>query len=245
MPKDEAAPIVKELYKTFSAPRNLMIQRAEALWAIRLHDPSDVPHRYGVYFRDGEPRGYVQFLLAREVFTTSRGQQITVNDLVALDNDAWRGLWEFFGVHDLVGKVQWGSVPEDDPAPVLLAEPRVLNRRTSDALYMRITDVANALPQRPYAEPGRLVLRVLDELCDWNDGTFELETSGGDSSCRPSHDEPDITLPVRALAVLASGHRSATALARAGLLQAVDEKVLAQADRIFATAYAPYCSDGF
>jgi hypothetical protein len=49
---------------------------------------------------------------------------------------------------------------------------------------------------------------------------------------------------VAALAVLLAGHRSATQLARAGLV-AADEKALRVADGLFATTYAPWCPDGF
>ena len=38
---------------------------------------------------------------------------------------------------------------------------------------------------------------------------------------------------------------SATTLARAGMLDAKDDGVLARADRMFATAYRPHCPDGF
>jgi predicted acetyltransferase len=50
---------------------------------------------------------------------------------------------------------------------------------------------------------------------------------------------------VASLAVLLAGHRSATTLARAGLLDTDNPKVLDKADRLFATAYAPWCSDIF
>ena len=40
-------------------------------------------------------------------------------------------------------------------------------------------------------------------------------------------------------------HSSASQLARAGLLDARDDQVLKIADRMFATAYRPFCPDGF
>jgi predicted acetyltransferase len=141
----------------------------------------------------------------------------------------------------------------DDPAPLLLLEPRELHRRTGDAMWMRVTDVAAALPLRPYGEADVLTLRVVDPLCDWNDGTFVLETTGEESTAaRVDADadadaDADLTLPVSSLAVLLSGYRSATSLARAGLLTpgASGEAVLRRADRVFATEYAPWCNDSF
>jgi predicted acetyltransferase len=56
---------------------------------------------------------------------------------------------------------------------------------------------------------------------------------------------PDLTVPPRSLATLVAGHSSATQLARAGLLDAKDDSVLAKADRMFATTFRPFCPDGF
>jgi hypothetical protein len=44
--------------------------------------------------------------------------------------------------------------------------------------------------------------------------------------------------------VLLAGHRSASQLARAGLLEG-DGKAVGLADGLFATTYAPWCPDGF
>ena len=222
-----------------------MLLRADPMWFLRLQDDPKNPSQFGIYYRDGEPHAYVQFRLPRDEQAEQRGMRLDVADHAWMDADAYRGLWEFFAVHDLVGKVRWGGVPADDPAPMLLVEPRELRRKTGDALWMRVVDVEAGLPQRPYGEAGRLVLRVADELCEWNDATFELETSGKESECRRSGDEPDLTMPVRSLAMLASGHFSATALKRAGLLSAVEDKALTLADRMFATAFVPWCPDGF
>ena len=144
-----------------------------------------------------------------------------------------------------MGRVRWQRVPEDDPAPLLLLEPRELNRQTADGLWMRITDVAAALPQRPYGDADALTFRVLDELCPWNDGTYVLETTGEASTVSRVDAEPDLTLPVSSLAVLVSGFRSASVLARAGRLEAADARALLRADRLFATTHAPWCSDNF
>ena len=53
-----------------------------------------------------------------------------------------------------------GCVGEDDPAPDLLLEPRMLNRRTGDAIWIRVVDVEKALPQRPYGDRGEIVFAV-------------------------------------------------------------------------------------
>lgn len=137
-------------------------------------------------------------------------------------------------------------MPEDDPAPSLLLEPRELRRRTMDGIWLRVVDVERALPQRLYGDRGKITLAVTgDDLCEWNNGSFLLETDGEQSEVTRTDREADLTMPPRTLASLISGHSSATNLARAGLLEARDERALRTADRLFETAYRPYCPDGF
>ena len=89
-----------------------------------------------------------------------------------------------------------------------------------------------------------MTIRVVDPLCDWNAGVFSIETAGGAIEVSRAAGDADLTVPVAALAVLLAGHRSATQLARAGLV-AGDEKALGMADGLFATAFTPWCPDGF
>ena len=113
---------------------------------------------------------------------------------------------------------------------------------------MRVVDVETAIPQRPYADAGQLVFRLRDDLCDWNDGTWVLETTGEEATVTKvdgDSGDPDLTLPAPALAVLLAGRATATTLARAGQIDVASEKGLATADRLFATTYAPWCPDVF
>ena len=241
-PREEARRIFEDVYKEYSRPRNLMIQRAAAMWDIR---QAGERQHFGVYYDAmREPRGFIGFETGTDP-SLSPNQTIDVRDWAALDSDAYRGLWEFLRSHDLVGRVRWGRAPEDDPAPFLFLEPRELHRRTSDAIWMRITDVAAALPQRPYGEADALTIRVRDELCPWNDGTWVLETTGEESKVASVESPPDLTMSVSTLAVLVAGARTATQLAQAGLVEAAAPPALTRADRMFATAHAPWCNDSF
>jgi predicted acetyltransferase len=106
--------------------------------------------------------------------------------------------------------------------------------------------VERALPQRLYGDRGEITLNVTgDDLCEWNNGSYLLETDGERSEVPSTDREADLTMPPRTLASLISGHSSATHLGRAGLLEARDEQALRTADHLFETAYRPYCPDGF
>ncbi len=242
----DARPHLEAIYQAFARPRNLLLHRAPVMWDARLTPPGASRPQVGVYLDlAGDARAYVVFSLGPvpEV-GFGRSQRISVSDFAYLDPEAHRGLWDFFAAHDLVREVEWQQVPEDDPVPHLLAEPNELRRRTGAAIWMRVTDAAEALRQRRYGDDGALSIRVVDPLCDWNAGVFSIETTGGAAEVSRAGAEADLTVPVAALAVLLAGHRSAAQLARAGLV-AGSEKALRVADGLFSTTFAPWCPDGF
>lgn len=246
---EDGRPIAERLLADYVAPRNLMIERDEARWN-RVFEPDVAswrPHQMVIY-RDasGEPRGYLTFHNREvEVFAPGPNQDMTVGAFVALDVDAYRGLWTFLAAHDLVREIAMQRVPEDDLALLLLEEPRTLRRRTGDGLWMRVADVELALGQRPYGAEGALTIAVEDDVCEWNAGTYRIETDGQSSQVTRTSDAADLSVPVARLSQLLSGFAGAGQLARAGLIEAEQPQALDLADRMFATTYRPYCQDGF
>ena len=154
---EEGRPIAERVLAQYVAPRNLMIERGKAGWdrIFEPDEPSWKPHQMVIY-RDavGEPCGYLTFR-NREQENDDPGpnQYVKVGAFVALDTDAYRGLWNFLAGHDLVREIEMEGVPEDDPAPLLLLEPRSLRRRTGDGIWMRVADVERALGQQPRSTP--------------------------------------------------------------------------------------------
>jgi predicted acetyltransferase len=86
-----------------------------------------------------------------------------------------------------------------------------------------------------------------DDLAPWNNGTWQLETSGSladEAQVNAVSDAPDVELSVRALAGLYSGRYSARTLANWGQLSG-SEQGIAVADRLFSTTFAPHCPDHY
>ena len=153
-PKDDGWPIIKQLYIQYAQPRNLHIHRATALWEASVLRPrkKGEPVFIGIYRNgDGQPSGYIVYrTFEPEGHGAGFGprQTLEVTDFVALDMDAYRGIWEYIRRHDLVGRVEMRNVVgEDDPAANLLSEPRNLDRRTSDGIWGRVVDIEAAIPQ--------------------------------------------------------------------------------------------------
>ncbi|MCK9518879.1 MAG: GNAT family N-acetyltransferase [Dehalococcoidia bacterium] len=248
---EEALPVIKPLYIEYATPRNLMIHRAMPLWQQGALKPRKKGEPvYVAVYRDeyGHPRGYITYWTYEERPTGPGGEQVLeVRDFVALDLEAYQGLWEFIRRHDLAWKVVMRNVlPADDIAPDLLLEPRMLSKQVGDAIWMRIVDAERALAARPYSVRGELRIAIdEDDMCPWNNGTFVLTSDGQTAMVERDENAADIVVTPNGLATLLSGRRSATELARTGRLAGASEKALRLADAMFATAHAPFCPDGF
>lgn len=250
MEKDDAFPIIKQNYIHWVADRNLAIHRSTVLWQLStLHANVKEHPVYCAIYRNGEGE-----VTGHAVYQTKEGdfadpgpdQLMTVSDFIARDMEAYRGLWDYLRAHDLVRRIDFHGVPEDDPAPELLLEPRVLNRKTADGIWMRVVDVEKGLAQRPYGTRGELTIGIEeDDICPWNAGTFLLETDGPSAAVRRVDRQPDITVSPNVLSSLVSGYRPASHFAKAGRLAARDAAALRTADALFRTEYAPYCPNGF
>ena len=98
----------------------------------------------------GRARGYVEYSLGGAHDRTrpggnhngyekhpTRSQNMMVGAFVWLDIDAYRSIFTFIASHDLVGRVDVVRVPQDDPAPELFMEPRLLNPIDEEGSWWR------------------------------------------------------------------------------------------------------------
>lgn len=224
-----------------------MLHRNQFFWDAKLRTEKGKPRYIGVYRSGaGQATGYIVFA-TRDTGGTGPSQELEVHDFAALDMDAYRGLWEFIRRHDLVNQVKmFGIIPEDDPAPDLLSEPRMLQRFTGDAIWLRVTDVRAALGQRRYSESGAVVIEIpRDEQCPWNEGRWRLEVTEQGTSVEPTSAPPALSMSPNTLGGLITGFRSATHYARIDRLDVHDPAALGAADRLFAADYRPFLPNDF
>jgi predicted acetyltransferase len=94
---------------------------------------------------------------------------------------------------------------------------------------------------------GTMCLSVSDDarLCSWNIGLWLLRV-GEDGAAvvtqsSRTKQRADITLGISALTSLWAGSATASALQRAGMLEAADIAAVDTANRMFATTRAPHC----
>ncbi len=156
---------------------------------------------------------------------------LVVDDLCALDIDAYRTLAATLATHSVVAPTTrmissgWG-----DAALGLASAPGAIVESTP--YMLAILDVAAALEARGYADQvsERVTFRVRGLPVTGQDGTYELAVQAGRAECRPASDA-DIELDARGLSLLYSGIPAARAR-WAGLLRG-PARADAVLDRIF------------
>ena len=241
--------LVKQVYIGFIAHRMCYLHRGRPLWHNNAFEEieADGPIHIAVS-RDGHgaPDGYIVYTLRHDRRDhPSRSQEIRIRDLAWLTPSAYRSLWSFVKRHDLVGSVRWNNAPADDPAVEFFLEPRLLNARDLEGMWLRVVDVPTALEGRGWDADGELTLGIAeDRIAPWNVGTWRLCVSAGSAESGPAGGDADIALSVKALALLYAGRRSARELAALGMLDG-EPGALRRADALFATRHAPHCPDHF
>jgi len=209
-------------YEAHVAEETLGIRRDERWWRERVLD--DEPYVYA-WERDGETRGYVAY-----TFESTGGgvgdRRIDVSDLVAADDDAFRGLLGLLADHDSqADRVDlWAP---DDTLLDRVPDPDDVVCGVNTGPMVRVVDVPHALETTPFPDDAtaRLTLAVTDETAPWNDGVFTLDVADGGGTCtRSGALEPgdagdaDVSVDVGTLSQLVVGYRDVAALRRVGEL---------------------------
>lgn len=246
---EEAAALLPSIYERVRPTIPGMLGRSAAWWANRrLYDP---PHRRGgasalqyVVVKDGGvAHGYAQYRRVGPPFS-STPQKIAVVEMMAANDAAEAALWRFLCRIDLIGRIEAWNRPVDDTLPWLVEDPRRVDQKQRDTLWLRIMDVKRALEARRYAVDGRIVLAVDDPRFAANSGRFALEAGRDGARCVATDAPADIALPVDMLGAVFLGANRFQTLARAGRLSG-DAAALARADAMFASPRAAWCPEIF
>jgi predicted acetyltransferase len=245
----ESQELFPAIYEAVAPSRPGMFARSEHWWKHHvLRDPEylrrgGTAHRRVLHTRDGRNVGYAIYRTRADA--ARGGSEVQVIELIGRDEAAEKSLWQFlFGI-DLSTAIDHWNLPIDDPLRWWLEQPRRLERKIEDGIWLRVIDVQTALAGRRYSCAGSLVLGISDEHCPWNTGTWQLDVDGdGVGRCRQANAAAELQLTPYALGMTyLGGHRFAT-LARSGLVTGSAEAIH-RADALFACDPLPYCPDFF
>ncbi len=236
---------ISGMYETFIKGRIGYLRRDTNCWEWgQLHRPAIGVLMPTVYEEAGTPLAYVVYVL-EAAGPGAPEQVITIRDMAYLSMAGYRAIWDYFASMDLIGTINRRNVPVDDPLPHLLLDPRRLGTGSFAGIMGRIVDVERALPLRRYPTEAHLTFEIRDEMCPWNEGRWEMETSAGEASVRRTTAAPQLVMPASTLAMLVFSHITASEAARYGCLDVVDQGALTAWDAAMRTTYRPFCADQF
>jgi predicted acetyltransferase len=215
------------------------------LTELELHREGASPQYRVLHQTDGNPSGFAIYRVKMDWDSSGPNGQLRLEMLVAASAEAYAALWRHVLDVDLMARVSAEMRPVDEPLRFLLADSRQPKTRIEDGLWLRLVDVAAALAGRRYAMEDRLLLRVRDAFCPWNDGPYELVGGPAGAECKSTGGTSDLELDATDLAALYLGGNRFRALFEAGRIQELRPGAIARADAMFATDRAPWCPSHF
>jgi predicted acetyltransferase len=221
----ESRPLLEKVFEAVVTSRPGLFARDSARWDELLADEEIDRHGGAGPLRcllaedDHGPRGYALFRVKGRITDHDVPDgELSLIDLFALDSAAYALVWRGVLDRDLIAQVHAWNRPVDDPVLHLLADVRQAGAGWLDELWMRVVDVARALPARAYSAPVDVVIGVRDPVCPWNDGRWRLSADTSGATCAPTRDPADLTLPADTLGASYLGGRVLAGAAGAGLV---------------------------
>ncbi|WP_411035996.1 sterol carrier protein domain-containing protein [Shinella sp. BYT-45] len=173
---------------------------------------------------------------------TSSQRTVIVDDLVAHDDEAWRGLIGHLFTQDILHRAVFPSRPIDDPLPLLLRNPRTLAiSGQRDESWIRPLDLAALLSARRFGGTRQIAIAVKDDLFPDNEGTWSI----GPKGAVKTKERPEARTAIAELAVLVFGASQASALQASGRIWSASAKVKEELDFTFANNHHPHSGISF
>lgn len=247
---ETAEPVMRGVYEQARTKKAGMLSRTDAWWRLRrMRDDESIrggksARRYAIYEEDGESLGYATYRQKQKWEDFPEGE-IHVNEMITNSPSAHRGLWGYLTNIDLFPKLEWWNSPVDDPLPFDVIDPRRVERKLADGLWIRLLDIPVALESRAYGVDGTLLIGVDDPFRPDNTGIYSLTVESGEAKCgRVEEVEPDVECGVDVLGHLYLGGGDAYGMAHAGRIRG-DGPAVSTLHRLFRTDRAPWCPEVF
>jgi predicted acetyltransferase len=120
-----------------------------------------------------------------------------------------------------VKTVTWYGCDPQIPIRQYLKDLWKIRSERKGSMMMRIIDFERYCPQITLEETASqaVVMKIKDEYCPWNEGTYLVKPEGGQLSAEKTSDSPEITLDALQLSKVVSGLTPATLLHELGEIQ--------------------------
>lgn len=227
-----------------------MLALDERWWRYQLADLETArrgssPHYRAIYETDAGAQGFALYRIKMDWDAAGPKGTLSIELLMASTADAYAAVWRHVLDVDLIAMVTAGRRSMEEPLRFLLVDSRQPRTTLEDGLWLRLVDVQRALAARRYAVDDRIVLRVRDEFCSWNEGTYEVDGGPKAADCERCDTNPDLEINVADLAAVYLGGNRFRVWHEAGRVTEFRPGAIARADAMFATDRAPWCPSFF
>lgn len=244
--REEAREAFPAIYERVRPTIPGMLTRTLDVWDVyRLADEQFMregfgPKFFALYERNGSAEGYATYRIKSNWEDGLPKYTLRVMEAIAVSAVATRELWRFAFSVDLVTTVSAFLFDPGSPLFLSVVDPRRLELKLNEGLWLRLVDVEAALRAREYVDGEDVVLEVTDELCPWNAGRYRVG-AGAERTDAP----PDLRLDVADLASAYLGAFDFEQLARALRVEELRPDALGRASRLFRTPRPPFCPEIF
>jgi predicted acetyltransferase len=248
--RSEALPRMRAIHEAIRPARPGAVALDERWFDFHLwqqeSERKDEPYFFAIHEAEGGgDDAYAVYHVKHEWPDSMPTLELKVQDLQALTPAASAQMWRFLMSIDLVHRVTARARPIDETLLHMLVEPRRLNLKVRDGMFLRLLDLPGAMAARRFTGDGRVVLEVADGFMPELEGRYELAVEDGRGGCGITSDDADLACSVVELGAAYLGGVSFGQLARAGRVRELKDGALAVADTIFASDLAPWCPLGF
>ncbi|SBW09090.1 conserved hypothetical protein [uncultured delta proteobacterium] len=210
---------VFEVYNKFARQAHGAMVRGAAEWEEYWRWENEEERTAGVYYNgDGVPTGWVIYWIEDDIFH--------VKEMVYLDQEARRGLWNFIGAHHSMVDAVKGNLFGNEPLAFYLDDSQIVETITP-YFMARIVDVKEFLERFPFSwidEP--FCFRVADAFAPWNNGTFSVVgVENGRNIVVPVVVGQEAALDIRTLTSMLMNYRRASFFAKQRLILAEPETI--------------------
>jgi predicted acetyltransferase len=242
----EAARVFPPLYEQARAQRPGMFTRSKEWWETRrlFDDPArrpGGPKNRVVLELDGKPAGYAIYNVKQDWQSGFSKGVVNISEVVTPTPEAARELWRWLLDFDWTSEFAADLLPLDHELFLLLAEPRRMQFKINDGVWIRLIDVGAALSARSYLGAGEVTLEVTDEFLPENAGRWRVSAEGAERT----NEAADLRLDVTSVGSVYLGGFEFGDLVRASRAEELRPGAAERGDSLFRTAVAPWCPEIF
>lgn len=212
---------VENIYQKLSVQHTGMLKRETNWWKNHVYNEDS---QLAVYYDSkNEAKGYILYHV--------KERKMDVQEMVALDQEARIGLWNFICQHDSMVETVTITLASHDPFPYFLPQPKV-KTELNPYFMARVVDAEECLKRYPFT-PGneQLFLHLEDSYASWNNGSYLIgngeikvfkEKAGGQCVHPP---KKGIRLNINSLSAILFGYKRPMDLFEMGYLKGSEMEI--------------------